>query len=497
MIGKKLLIIDDETTICETLKDIFEEKGFEVQIALNGHDAQHRMEDEIFDVAFIDIILPDVDGITLLHKFKSRFPEGVCVIITGHASLQNALVALKDGADGYFVKPLDINEVLLVIQQSLEKQILHKKIRESEEMYCIISENASDLICIIGRDDVVEYVNKIAHMKQLGLKTEDLKDKPYVSIIFQEDRERVESLLNNCRKVGKIEFETRIILFHSDNPYKWFEIKAQSFVDKQGDQKLLLLGRDITERKEYEKLLDKENIRLKELSDLQYKFVVAASHELRTPLTLICGGIDYIVKNLKEDLTSDTLKLINAIFRGSTRLRMLVESIVDFINVNSDIMLLNIQKRDLIEIIDLVLKELHDTIDRIKIKIILQSPEKIEFKFDEAYMRKVIFNLISNAVKNSKEGDSIKIEVGTNGDLVNFSIMDHGIGIMKEEKDVLFTEFGKIYRESTIFPTDIQGIGLGLYISKKIVEKHGGKIWVESEGRNKGSVFTFTLPFTN
>lgn len=117
----KLLIVDDEELLCESLHDIFQEKGFDVITANNGHEAIHKAKHLAFNIAFIDIKLPDMDGITLLRELKKKYPESIYIIITAHATRQNAISALKAGADGYFLKPIVIEELETKIYELLEK----------------------------------------------------------------------------------------------------------------------------------------------------------------------------------------------------------------------------------------------------------------------------------------------------------------------------------------------------------------------------------------
>jgi signal transduction histidine kinase len=128
--------------------------------------------------------------------------------------------------------------------------------------------------------------------------------------------------------------------------------------------------------------------------------------------------------------------------------------------------------------------------------------QHIEFKldenmilyFDKERIYEVVSNLILNAVKYTPEGGMIKISSKNKNNSYIISVEDSGIGITEEEQKLLFTQFGKIERYGQGFDVGIEGTGLGLYISKEIVELHGGKIWAESKGRNKGSIFSFSIP---
>ena len=120
--------------------------------------------------------------------------------------------------------------------------------------------------------------------------------------------------------------------------------------------------------------------------------------------------------------------------------------------------------------------------------------EYLTSNFDKERIYEVISNLLLNAIKYTPPGGNITIRTEIKKKFYVISVEDNGIGITEEEKDLLFNQFGKIERYGKGWDIDIEGSGLGLYISKEIVKLHGGEIWVKSEGRNKGSKFFFSLP---
>ena len=124
----------------------------------------------------------------------------------------------------------------------------------------------------------------------------------------------------------------------------------------------------------------------------------------------------------------------------------------------------------------------------------LNIHNKLITVFEKEKIYDVINNLLSNAIKYSQKNSEIKIQSEIKDNFIVISVNDNGIGFTEEEKKKLFTQFGKIERYGQRFDVESEGTGLGLYIAKKIVELHGGKIWMESEGRNKGSTFYFSLP---
>jgi DNA-binding NtrC family response regulator len=122
-----LLIVDDDAAIRKTLSKILEKEGYVVETVANGKQAIEASKKEFFNVALIDVRLPDVDGTKLLERLKETEPKMVKIIVTGYASLQNAIDAVNKGADGYVLKPFDAGELLAMIEKHLKRQ------RESTE----------------------------------------------------------------------------------------------------------------------------------------------------------------------------------------------------------------------------------------------------------------------------------------------------------------------------------------------------------------------------
>jgi len=128
-----------------------------------------------------------------------------------------------------------------------------------------------------------------------------------------------------------------------------------------------------------------------------------------------------------------------------------------------------------------------------KHKLTKDLPTEVFFEVDKIRFSQVLINLISNAIKNAPIGGKIIINVNETIEHIDIQITDTGVGLTEKEKEMLFQKFGKIERYGKGLEVDIEGVGLGLYISKEIVDLHGGQILVESEGRNQGATFTIRL----
>lgn len=243
--------------MCETLSYIFEDLGYKVETANSGKKAIDKIKEISFDAAIIDIRLPDMSGMDLLRDFKKIYPDMVCIIITGNATVENAINALEEGADGYFVKPTRMKEVIYKVQEALEKQRLRLELKESEEKYRLITENANDMIYILNTKLRYEYINENATYKITGYTKDDLIGKDSLKFAHPDD---IKTFLNTGRMDWKKEnttFESRSRI--KNGTYIWLEIKPTWFIDTDGKEKFLLISRDITKSKEEkQKLIESE-----------------------------------------------------------------------------------------------------------------------------------------------------------------------------------------------------------------------------------------------
>jgi PAS domain S-box-containing protein len=252
---------------------------------------------------------------------------------------------------------------------------------------------------------------------------------------------------------------------------------------------------DVTAKKEAEILVEKEVEKLKELDQIRKNLISRVSHELKTPLVSVSGGCELLLTIYGEQLSKEELEIIELIEKGGKRLKHLVDNLTDISRIDYEKFKILKKPSDLSAIIRETSKELNYSIKDRKINLMLLLPESFQINLDRVRFEQVIMNLLSNAIKNTPPKGEIVIKLVEKENFAEFSISDTGIGISPEEMDMLFTKFGKLERYGEGYEyIDIQGTGLGLYISKEIVDSHEGEIRAESEGRNKGSTFIVRLP---
>ncbi|MCA9397656.1 PAS domain S-box protein, partial [candidate division WWE3 bacterium] len=228
-----------------------------------------------------------------------------------------------------------------------------------------------------------------------------------------------------------------------------------------------------------------------ELEQIRIDFVSLAAHELKTPLTILRGYLYYLVDGVDAAaITPKAAESLNRAIVSTKTLTNLVDNLLNVSRIEQGKMQVSLQPANVIEIIEKTMIELEPLADDAGLKLELLPPEKElpTVRADATRIGEVMRNLISNGVKYTQEG-GVTISCWQDGDEVVVSVRDTGQGIAEKSKPRLFTKF---FREEQEMSKGSKGTGLGLYITKSIINAHGGRIWLESEV-GKGSTFYFTL----
>jgi PAS domain S-box-containing protein len=241
--------------------------------------------------------------------------------------------------------------------------------------------------------------------------------------------------------------------------------------------------RNITERKEADK-------KIKEAMDLKSQFISTVSHELRTPLTIIKEDISLIMDGAAGRVKSKQKQILEIAQRNIDRLARLINDVLDFQKLQSGRAKFNMQDNSINTVIETVYKTMAGTVKKngVDFQLVLDNTMP-RVTFDSDKMIQVLTNLVSNAMKFTEKG-SITIASRRIENAIRVSVSDTGCGMKQEDLPKLFQQFQQL---SSGGSRKTGGTGLGLAISKDIVEKHGGRVWVESEF-GKGTTFHFLLP---
>ncbi|MCK4285100.1 MAG: PAS domain-containing sensor histidine kinase [Candidatus Lokiarchaeota archaeon] len=388
-------------------------------------------------------------------------------------------------------------KAFIISRDITERKNTERQLKESEELFRTIAEQSSMGILIV-QDDQIKYVND-TFLKIFEYSYEEItswsKD-DLVKLIHPEDlpilREQREQ-----RRSGNLNIK----------PYSSYRVVTKSGIEKWIDQfskDILYKGKDaelatiidISEKKETERLIVEENKKLLELSQIRRDLISRVSHELKTPLSSIYAASQFLLQEFREQLEGSPIKFIEMIHKSGQKLKQLIEDLLDMSIVESGKLKLGLQNEDLGELIKECMNDIEYRANVRKIRVRFDHLNPIFLEIDKLRIEQVIINLLSNSIKFTPTGGAIYIELTEDDKWIEISIRDTGVGLTKKEQKMLFQKFGKIERKGKKFDIDSEGSGLGLYISKEIVELHKGMILVDSKGRNKGATFIIKLPKT-
>ncbi len=271
------------------------------------------------------------------------------------------------------------------------------------------------------------------------------------------------------------------------------------FADREA---ILVVLRDISDRKRAERELRialETTSRLRKeaeaASAAKSEFLTSMGHELRTPLNAVIGFSELLEDQWVGKLNEKQLEYVKHIFSSGHHLLQLINDVLDLAKVEAGRMELRVSRVNIGDLLKHSLNVIRQKTIKHRIALKCQVHDSIagtEIRADDVKLKQIVANLLSNAAKFTPEGGSISLEARKNGTDLMVSVSDTGIGLNPEHHQRIFEAFEQV---DSAYSRRQEGTGLGLALTRRMVELHGGRIWVESEGENQGSTFTFVIPF--
>lgn len=387
-------------------------------------------------------------------------------------------------------------EELLIENENLKSRLsdsegdpLKSGLRENEEKYRTLVQFSGDPIFCFNPDETYRFVND-AFAKIVGKLPEEIIGKTPHPIFGYEEGENRLRLVRQVFKSGqKGEIEVVVVLPMGKKAY--FVTIADPVVDEKGNICWVsCISKNITARKEAEILIQQQNEELQKLNADKDHFMTILAHDLRSPFNSILGLLDVLERNIHRYDIGKIEQQINIVNTSAKATYRLLEDVLLWIRANSGKIPYEPRKLNLANISREVSENLELAAFNKQISINQLDLDGIGVFADINMLTTILRNIISNAIKFSNTGGAIRISALKDLKMATITISDDGIGIAPEIIAKLFDLSGLYTTKGT---SNKSGKGLGLLICKEFVEKHGGKIWVESEV-GKGSDFKFTLP---
>jgi PAS domain S-box-containing protein len=374
---------------------------------------------------------------------------------------------------------------------AIQKEMITKKHFESDKFYEMLVQSANDGISFYDRDWKLRYTNS-AFYTMIGYDRESYNTLNPPDLIHPDDKDyqirREQALANNGF------FETELKLRHKAGHYMNLSTRSVTVRSDSGEVLgALTISRDITRLKQVHEDLIKANIGAESSNRLKSNFLANISHEIRTPLNSVVGFSNLLLSNnLTNEVKEEYIEHIN---HNSEKLLQIIGDIIDLSRLESSQIEITYEEASLGTIVNEIIEDTRQTIRRNEKPIILTVKNHFEdlgdlIFTDRIWLKRVLNHLMDNAVKFTLEG-SVEFSYMLDNQNIVFKIRDTGIGINKENLGRIFEEFRQ---EFDGHHRPFEGLGIGLTLAKEVIERMGGKIFVESE-KGVGSEFSFSIPY--
>lgn len=374
---------------------------------------------------------------------------------------------------------------------SIQKEAISREYSYSEMFYKMLVQSADDGISFYDRDWNLKYANA-AFYSMIGLDKEQYDMLNADDLIHPEDIEYEKNRTEALQTKGV--FETELRLKHKDGHY--VNLSTRSVTVKNENNEIigaLTISRDITALKKVHEDLVKAKVEAEASNRLKSSFLANISHEIRTPLNSVVGFANLLLANdITNEIKEEYIEHIN---HNSEKLLQIIGDIIDLSRLESSQIEITYEEASVNSIVNEIVDDAKKIVKRNEKSIIISVMNMLEENgdlifTDRVWLKRVLNHLMDNAVKFTLEG-SVRLSYAKENDSLVFRIKDTGIGINKENLDHIFEEFRQ---EIDGHHRPFEGLGVGLTLAKEVIERMGGKIFVQSE-KGVGSEFSFSIPY--
>ncbi len=486
-----ILVIDDEQVMREGCTRILTKDGWSVSAVENGakglEEIKGRSED--IDAILLDLMMPGMSGMEVLDRVQTINPNLLVIVITGYATVESAVEAMKRGAYDFIPKPFTPDQLRIVVRRALEKRTLQREAeflrREREKSLQDVATEKSKIKTIINcmgdgvlvsdRDKTLVLTNPAA-LRMLK--------KPESALLGKS--------LNQCDLPAELSQIMKESLGAKDQGYA--SVSQELTIGESGE--IFLRAHTAPVRNDIGEIMGAVTVlqdisHLKELDKMKSEFIAMVAHELRAPIAAVEQQLAVILGKMAGDLTEKQEQLLSRAKERTRGLLTLVKDLLDLSKIEAGKMVQYKEPLSLKEVIQKVLDLIKTEAEAKKIDLQFSASSDVPLiHADRNSMEGIFTNLISNGIKYTPEGGKVRVALSEENGLVKATVSDTGIGIRKEDLSKIFDRF---YRVKSTETRQIIGTGLGLSIVKSIVDAHLGSISVGSEP-GKGTTFTIYFP---
>lgn len=413
-----------------------------------------------------------VAGIVALPLLVEGVPDDVVVPTLLYVLLLTALVA----ASG-----------VLRASEARSRREAEARLLAREESYRALVENSPDAIVVHSEGRIV-YANEAAERLFAAPPGRLLGLRPLEDLVHPDYREVVAERVRRIEVEGQATTPLDIVVRRLDGGDVEVDVMGAPAVHegRRADQTIL---RDVTARREAERAV-REIQRLEEASAMKTQLLNVASHELNTPIAALKLQL-HLLKAAAPADEPRRAKALDLLDRNVQRLARLVADVLDVARMESGHLRLRPAPADVAQVVRDAADFYEEAARQAGLRLAVDAPAPLPADADAERLSQVVMNLLSNALKFAPAGTEVRVEARAEGGIAVVRVRDQGAGLSKEQMARLFQAFSQVHDEHAH-----QGTGLGLHISRGIVEGHGGRMWCESDGPGRGATFAFSVPLT-
>ncbi len=475
----RILVIDDEPRIRDACQIVLEEMGFEVALAADGALGLAKIKERHFDIILVDLMMPVLSGFDVLSQVRENHPDTVVIVITGYATIEHSIEAMKKGAFDFIPKPFTPDQLRAVVSKSIKYTRALQDITDTKSRLRGVVNRLMDGVMTTDDQKRIVLANP-AFLHMFGYHGEDVVGRLAEEVMPNATLGRmIDTALamppdTSAENVEEVTIEAR----EGENE-RILSVSCAPFRGRTGvNLGTITVLHDITA--------------IKKIEQMKSDFVSMVSHEIRSPMNSLLMQMKVILDGLAGDVTDKQREILERASGKMQNLTAMVSELLDLARIESGLVT---NEKETVDVRALLEEQVTFHLPFARAKNISLQLEQLPIlptiQANRRGMEEVFTNLITNAIKYSPRDREIFLSAALENNYIAITVRDTGFGIPEEDMEEIFTRFYRVKDSNT---REIHGTGLGLAIVKSIVNAHHGSIKVESK-LGQGTAFTVLLPF--
>jgi signal transduction histidine kinase/FixJ family two-component response regulator len=485
----RVMVVDDERDIRDGSKRIIERLGFEAEVAERGSEALERLKQKRFSIVLLDLKMPGMDGMEVLGHIREMDESTLVIVITGFATVETAIEAMKQGAYDFIPKPFEPDQLRIVVNRAAEKiTITHQAqmlARERQRTLIDLDTEKSRLSTILqSLPDGVIVTNALAKVVLINPAARQMLELPTEMETGRDigvyiANENITRLIGEISQGKHIDYEDIAPQEIETDEQRYLMLKVQPVLGERNE----CLGGVVN-------IVDVTD--LKVIDRLRSEFVAKVSHELRSPLSTIHEQLAVVLRDSVNAVPERNQGILTRAKEKTHSLISLISDLLDLSRIEEGLICKEPQPVQLEDLLADIVNFLKARAEAKHQSLVLAKPDNPlpPLQADPLALESIFGNLISNAINYTQDGGAIEVRVEQAGINLQVKVIDNGFGIEEKHLENIFKRFYRVKNDQTRF---ITGTGLGLPIVKQLLDASGGMIDVESSP-GVGTTFTVLIP---